>query len=184
MRWTGVEEMDVGSVGFSWRARFPLLPGLWLAVEDSYRQGAGVLRGRLWGRIPLFSASGADANVAQALRYLAELPWVPYAMTDNPELRWKAVHERCIEVSIPSLDPRVAVRFDFDEEGDVVAASARSRPRGVRGGSVETPWGGKFSNYVVLDGLRIPRYGEVHWDLPDGRFVYWKGEVTAAHAGP
>jgi Family of unknown function (DUF6920) len=46
-------------------------------------------------------------------------------------------------------------------------------------GSVPTPRRGEFTDYTMLEGgLRMPRYGKVRWELPDGPFVYWEGEVT------
>ena len=178
-RWTGVEEMQVRTVGFSWRARFPLFPGVWLLVEDSYRNGAGSLEGRLWGRIPLFRSTGAEVNLAQAMRYLAELPWVPPAMIANAELRWHAIDSRQVEVTCPAAGPRAKVRLELDGQGDIVGASAPARPRTVGQRTVDTAWGGRFADYAVLGGMRVPRHGEVYWELPEGRFVYWRGEVTA-----
>jgi hypothetical protein len=28
----------------------------------------------------------------------------------------------------------------------------------------------------------MPTRAEVYWDLPEGRFVYWRGQLTAAQA--
>ena len=39
--------------------------------------------------------------------------------------------------------------------------------------------GGDFSNYASFNGTRIPTYGEAWWELPEGRFVYWAGHITA-----
>jgi len=27
--------------------------------------------------------------------------------------------------------------------------------------------------------VRVPTSGEAHWELPEGRYVYWRGTVTA-----
>jgi len=45
---------------------------------------------------------------------------------------------------------------------------------------VPTRWGGELGEYRVLDGMRMPTRGEVYWDLPEGRFAYWRGEITSA----
>jgi hypothetical protein len=36
-----------------------------------------------------------------------------------------------------------------------------------------------FSDYAEVGGVRIPTRAEVHWELPDGPFTYWRGRVTA-----
>jgi hypothetical protein len=102
LRFTAVEELAVGEMSFSWRARFPFAPLLSLRVHDRYRAGEGALEGRLLG--------------------------------------------------FPVL---------------------RSR------GAVDTPFRGDFADYGVLGGVRVPRTAEVGWDLPEGRFVYFRGRVTA-----
>ena len=30
--------------------------------------------------------------------------------------------------------------------------------------------------------MRMPTRGEIAWELPEGRFVYWGGEITSAQA--
>jgi hypothetical protein len=67
MPWSGVEILDVHRVAFSWYARFPILPFVWLTAQDAYKDGAGSLEGRLWGRIRLFCQTGIDVDVGEAL---------------------------------------------------------------------------------------------------------------------
>jgi hypothetical protein len=59
-----------------------------------------------------------------------------------------------------------------------VDAGAADRPRGTGRGSVPTPWGGAFRDYREVHGFRIPAQAVAWWDLPGGRFEYWRGEVT------
>lgn len=75
---------------------------------------------------------------------------------------------------------RLAVAIEFDEAGDFVRASCQTRKRKVEGNWRATPWGGEFRDYADFDGLRLPQAGEAYWDLPEGRYVYWRGEITGA----
>jgi hypothetical protein len=170
LRFKAVEEFDVRRVAFSWKARFP-----WgLRVSDGYSEGAGKLDVRFLG-LPLQRQAGPELNEGEALRYLAELPWVPHAMTHNPELEWRALEQDAVEVVRGAL----AARFDFDTDGDIVRASSQMR----RYEGERRPWGGEYSDYRVLDGLRLPTSAEVYWELPAGRFVYWRGRVLTVQAG-
>jgi hypothetical protein len=45
---------------------------------------------------------------------------------------------------------------------------------------VPTPWGGTFGSHETLGEIRVPTSAEAHWDLPDGRFRYWRGTVISA----
>jgi hypothetical protein len=54
-----------------------------------------------------------------------------------------------------------------------------NRPRQVGKASIPTRWRGEFGAYAVFEsGLRVPHSGKVQWELPEGPFVYWEGEVT------
>jgi hypothetical protein len=179
-RFTATEEFAVDRVEFSWRARFPIVGPVALHVTDAYREGDAQLSVRLLG-FPLVRARGPEIAIGQALRYLAELPWVPYAMACNRQLTWRALGSRAMEVSTVVQGTPLAVSFDLDESGDVVRASTRERPHARKGGGFDLlPWGGEYRRPELLDGMRLPTEAEVYWDLPQGRFVYWRGVVTSA----
>jgi hypothetical protein len=139
-------------------------------VVDGYADGAGRLEVRALG-IPLQRQTGVEINQGEALRYLAELPWAPHAMALNDQLEWRELGETALEVSVGPL----AVRLDFDAAGDVARASSGMRRYQGR----PTPWGGEYSDYAVLGGIRIPTAAEVYWELGTGRFYYWSGRVLS-----
>jgi hypothetical protein len=57
--------------------------------------------------------AGAETSFGEALRYLAELPWVPHAMTANPQLEWRHLDEGTVEVAAEVGSERAAVRLAF-----------------------------------------------------------------------
>ena len=177
MRFIAEQQMDAGRVAFRWRARFGaglLRP---FVVTDAYEDGAGRLEGRLAG-VRLFRSTGPDVNRGQVMRYLAELAWLPDPRA-NPEVRWTDLGPDEAEVAAGCAGGRAAVRLRLGAGGDVLEAYAPDRPRSVDDGSVPTPWRGVFSDHGELGGVRVPRRAEVSWELPEGRFTYWRAEVTA-----
>jgi hypothetical protein len=177
MRFVAVQQMAAGRVAFRWRARFGAGPLRPFVVTDAYEDGAGRLEGRLAG-VRLFRAAGPDVDRAQVMRYLAELAWLPDPRA-HPEVRWTDLGPDEAEVAADSAGGRAAVRLRLGAGGDVLEASAPDRPRSVDDGSVPTPWRGVFSDHGELGGVRVPRRAEVAWELPEGRFTYWRAEVTA-----
>jgi hypothetical protein len=181
LRFTATERFATDHVAFTWRARFPLLGPLRMYVTDDYADGRGRMRAQIAG-VPVMRESGPEIDAGSALRYLAELPWAPSAMACNRDLEWHEVDARTVEVSTVVGAARLAVQLEFDEAGDVVRASAQGRPRARKGGYDHTSWGGEYSRYDVLGGTRMPTAAEAYWDLPAGRFLYWRGTVTDASA--
>lgn len=182
LRFTAVQEFEVGRPGFAWRARFnvaPLLPLPLLTVEDALADGAGSLVARAGGLVAVQRAAGPATTAGQALRYLAELPWVPHAMRSNRDLAWSELDDHHVEVSVDVGGARAAVELAFDDLGNIVGASCAERPLLEGGVARLVPWGGLFSDYAVLCGIRVPTRAMVWWDLPEGRFTYWRGTVTA-----
>jgi hypothetical protein len=169
------EELWADRVAFAWHARFPLLGPISLRVTDSYDAGSGALDVRLLG-LPLQRNRGPELALGEAFRYLAEIPWVPHAILANPELEWRDVDERTVEVGTRVGGERVAVRLGFNESGEIVQTVA-NRPR-AEAGNLVAPWVGLYGDYRYLGGIRVPTRGEVRWDLPEGPFTYWRGTIT------
>ena len=90
--------------------------------------------------------------------------------------------ERSVEVSTRVGTSPAAVSLHFDAAGDVVRVSADGRPRLENGDVVERAWSGDFSDYGEVGGLRIPTRAEVAWELPEGRFVCFRGTITGVES--
>jgi hypothetical protein len=177
LRFTAAEDFAVDRVAFSWRARFPIVGPLAMTVVDQMAGGEGELRVSLLG-FPLQTQTGPETTVGEAMRYLAELPWAPHAIAANTDLEWRGVDERTVEVATGAPEARAAVRWRFDDHGDPVGATGE-RPSTVGKSFVSRPWGGDFGEYVSFGGTRAPTFAEAWWQLPEGRFVYWRAHVTA-----
>ena len=175
-RFRATEEFATDRVAFAWRARFPVVGPIGLRVIDSYDGRDGLLEVRLLG-LPLQRKRGAEIAEGEAFRYLAEIAWVPPAILANSQLAWREVDARTIEIATDAADKRIAVRLTFNERGEIEQTAAE-RPRAEAGGAL-TPWIGVYSEYQPLGGMRVPTRGEVRWELDEGPFTYWRGNVTA-----
>lgn len=181
LRFTASERFAVDRVAFSWRARFPVIGPIAMNVIDGYADGEARLEARMLG-IRMMRQTGREIVVGEALRYLAELPWAPHAIAHNRTLEWRALDGGDVEVAIAAGAGRVAARVEFDAAGDIARASSEARPYRADGVWRPTPWAGDFGAYGVVSGIRLPTRAEVYWDLPEGRFVYWRGRVTSVEA--
>lgn len=103
-------------------------------------------------------------------------------MEANQQLAWREIDDRHVEVSSPVDLKRINAMLEFDASGDIVRCSADARPRDVGGALVPARWGGEVSDYWTLGGIRMPTRAAVYWDLSEGRFTYWRAQVTSAEA--
>jgi len=176
--------LDGDGVGFRWRARVRMAPLVRAHVVDAFEDGRGFLVARLFGVIPVARSRGPAADVGEAMRGLAELPWRPFAFREGPPFEWAAHGPGRLGAVFDDGRTRVAVEFEVDGEGRVVGVTAAARPRSAGNAVIETPWAGRFSEYREFDGVRLPTVAEVSWILPEGPFTYWRGRVTEFRVRP
>ncbi len=174
LRFTASETFETEHVAFAWSARFQLNRLAALRVEDGYADGRGGLSARLWGVLPVMRAHGAEVGRGEAMRYLAELMWVPHAIRGNAELAWREIDAATAEVATGTGAARAAVLLHFDAHGDIVRTSSPDRPYTVGKATTPRPWGGAVGDFAELGGVRIPTRAEVGWTLPEGEFTYWR----------
>ncbi len=171
------QTMSAVTVGFSWRARVRLGPALKIHVCDAFERGRGSLTVRLWGILPLARATDDATSLAQAQRYLAELPWCPCALLTSRALDVMAIDANRLRVATPSPGGQAVVDLVVEDDGRVREVHAAARPRAVGGKTELTPWGGRFGGETRGGGLRVPATAEVWWDLEEGRFSYFRARV-------
>lgn len=164
--------------GFFWNARLRLWPLISLRIGDLYRDGAGSASISLWGFIPI---AGDDANPelneGELLRYLAEAVWYPTALLPSEGVRWDAIDDSTATATLEYGETTATLTFHFTEDNEVAKVHAE-RPRRVADGYEPTPWTGRWHDYEMRNGIRVPTAGEVVWHLPDGDMEAWRGRVT------
>lgn len=178
MPFTAEQRVQAETTEFVWHARFKMAPLVTGLVQDSYEQGQGRLDAKIWSVIPVAHARGPEIDQGEAQRYLAELPWCPMALVHNPELRYRELASDRVRVWVHNQqihDESTYVDLHFDAAGDIVVARTETRKHG----EWAEPWEGHFWDYRDFEGLRAPAKAEVAWETAQGRFVYWRGEITA-----
>jgi len=176
---TSTQRVTVHRPGFDWEARVQIAPGLAVKVHDAYIAGEGILHASLFGLVSLVSLRGTP-EVAQGelMRFFAETPWYPTALLPSQGVQWEAVDDTSAKATLKDGEITVTMLFRFDENGLIESGRAEARGRTVAGKVVPTPWEGRWSNYELRHGMRIPIEGEVAWILPEGPKPYWRGRIT------
>lgn len=171
--------------GFVWDGRIRMAPGLQVHVHDAYVDGEGVLHPAIAGLfdLPALRGGGAIAE-GELLRFFAEAAWYPTALLPSQGVSWQAIDDRSARATLRDAGLAVSLTFDFDAHGLIAAVRADARGRSVGGAMVQRPWEGRWSDYRLRDGMRVPMRGEVAWLLPPsegGRKPYWRGTITGLH---
>jgi hypothetical protein len=112
------------------------------------------------------------------MRFFAEAAWYPTALLPSQGVLWEAVDDTSAKATLDDGETTVTLLFQFNESGLIESVRAQARGRTVSGAVIPTPWEGRWSNYELRYGMRIPVEGEVAWMLPEGPKPYWRGHIT------
>jgi hypothetical protein len=162
--------------GFDWDARIQMAPGLNAFVHDAYMLGKGSLLASLLGLFTLANVrGGTEANIGELMRFFAEAAWYPTALLPSQGVRWEEIDATSARGILMDGDTTVSLVFGFNTEGliDTIHAAARYRDK-----VSAMPWGGRFWEYTIRNGMLIPLRGEVGWEYPEGMKLYYKGQIT------
>nr|WP_162998016.1 DUF6544 family protein [Brevundimonas lutea] len=173
---TARQTISVARCAFDWKARTGPL-GM-VSVRDALVDGSGILDVRALGIVRLaHAAPTAQLTRGELMRYLAELPWAPDAILRNTGLRWREEGPDRLMVGAGSGESAAEVTLDLDREGRIAGAFAPDRGALIDGVTAPAPWRGAFSHYRLHDGVWLPFFGEVSWEMPAGAFTYWQGHI-------
>jgi hypothetical protein len=173
---TSTQRVVTNRPGFDWDARIHMAPGVDAYVHDAYVDGVGILQVEALAVLPMVDLRDThDVAQGELQRFLAEAAWYPTRLRDLP---WQPIDANAAQATLHDGETTVALTFHFNADGLIDTVHAASRPRVVDGVATPTPWEGRFWNYELHNGIRIPADGEVSWLLPDGPFPYWRGHLT------
>ena len=177
---TAQQTIVVAEVGFLWRARMPIMPGLSMHVVDYVIGDKAGLEGRLFAAIPVIHMTDTDTTFrGEAMRYLAELMWNPDALLLNRQLQWRVVDPGTLAVATGDGARQCEVRLSLDEAGDIIGMEADDRPRQDGHTVTLCRWFGRGGDYRTIGGRRIPTQAEAGWLLDGVEFIYWRGRIVS-----
>ena len=176
---TSEQLFSVQPVGFIWDASIQMMPLFQVRVRDSYINGAGSMLGTISGVIRIVNAHDTPAMAsASLLRYLAEAAWFPTAFLPGQGVQWSAIDDHAARATLTDGATTVSMDVHFAADGGIASTSAL-REREVNGRSVAMQWEGTYSSeFLLVDGMKIPKSAEVSWILPEGRAPYYRGDIV------
>jgi len=164
MPFTAVQAIASTAAGFLWDARVGVIPGIHLQVLDSLVDGRGAGQVSLLSAIRIASDGGTSQMNSGALhRFLAEAVWSPTVLLPSDTLRWRPIDDSTASATLTAHGVSVSLEFRFNVTGEVVGIFTPGRWGSFGGCYVQKPWEGRFRDYVTVQGMRVPKHGEVGW---------------------
>lgn len=181
MTFTAEQMIAPTATGFIWDARVGAAPGIHIRVLDSLVDSRGAGQVSLLSAIRIASTGGTPQMNSGALhRFLAEAVWSPTALLPSERLRWSAIDDSTACATLTVHDVTVSLEFRFNAAGEVVGIFTPGRWGSFGGSYVQKPWKGRFREYVIVQGMRIPKHGEVGWYDGSVWGAVWEGTLLEA----
>ncbi len=166
--------------GFVWEGRIAMMPGVGVRVHDAYVAGEGILHASLFGLVSLANMRGTpEMAEGELYRFFAEAAWYPTALLPGQGVQWAPVDHSSARATLTDGDLSISMLFHFGADGLIESVRAEARGRTLGGQVIPTAWEGRWSNYELREGMRVPMQGEVLWLLPEGRKPYWRGRIVS-----
>lgn len=165
--------------GFDWNARIAIMPGIWVRVHDGYFAGEGVLHAALFGLLSKVNLRDrGELARGELMRFFAEAPWYPTALLPSQGIVWVPVDDHSARATLKDGDISLTLLIRFGHDDLIAEVHAESRARSVGITTESMPWQGRFWNYAVREGMRVPLEAEVEWLTPTGAKPYCRVQIT------
>jgi Family of unknown function (DUF6544) len=156
--------------GFVWAATTSLY-GLPVRGFDRYREDAAQMRHRLFGVVPLASASGPDLGRSAAARQLSEMVWVP-AVALSPEVDWKPV-DAARATAVTRCDGYVhEVTITVRPDGELQSVTIPRWHRTGGGPWREELFAAVFHGESNFGGYTVPVHASAGWGYGTSRWSH------------
>lgn len=174
-------QQKFGRGSFEWLARVAWLGPLYVHVTDNYAAGVGSGKLQLFSWLTLAAERDKpELNEGALHRYLAEGVWCPSNLLPEAGVQWRALDDQRAVASIEDHGVQVELEFTFAENGAVQEIYTPARFGRFGKSYKRCPWRGRFADYREVQGLRIPFFGEVGWQIDDKWEWVWRGDIAEA----
>jgi len=164
----GQEYFTIEKPGFVWFGKVSLV-----SATDVYFEGKGNLKVKLLSIIKLVDARGEEIDQGELLRWLAETPWFPTALLPSEKLKWEPIDNNSAKIIFTDKNLTVDGIFYFNEQGQITEFKTKR----YKDKSLEN-WTGYYRDYKKVEGMQIPFFAEVVWNLESGDFSYAKFKIN------
>lgn len=148
---------------------------------DSFRNGAGSMKGTLGKVITLFNQTGESMDQSSLVTILSECFIIPNVILQD-YISWEEIDDTHAKATITHGGISASGVFAFNENGEVISFRTKDRTSVDLNGVVrEAEWSAIYSDYKDNNGIRQPSVLISVWHYPEGDCVYFnqnKSEVV------
>jgi hypothetical protein len=150
-----------------------------MSGRDKYLDGAGEMKGKLFGFFPVVSGEGGPVSQSALITTFAEFVLVPAYML-QAYVQWEEVRVGLVRGTLQHDRFTVQGDFYFDKEGFFKRFESQDRYYDMgKGKYKKMPFHVYADGWLEANGVKVPRSIRAVWQLPEeGAFEYFRGRLT------
>jgi hypothetical protein len=161
------EQILAPRAGTVWSAR---VAGV-ISGSDQYLDGSGAMDWRLFGRVPVMSASGDDVTRSAAGRVAGESIWVPTALLADGIGALRSLDDDKVGVRLVVGAETIGVTHRIAEDGRILTSEFQRWGDPDRTGSFGWHrFGVEATGWRSFGGVTIPHEGRAGWHIGTSRW--------------
>ncbi len=171
--------------GFVWRAKIG--SGLIsFSGGDHYFEGTGRMKFRMWGIVPVASATGHDTARSSIGRFVAEAFWLPSALLPQRGVKWTVINDELAQATVIVDGETVSVTFNVASDGRLRQITlSRWGDKTIDGSYGYAPFGGEMTAERRFGGYTIPsELGAGWWFGTDHYVEFFRAKIEDAVFDP
>jgi hypothetical protein len=148
-------------------------PGVAMTGWDTYADGCGRMRGKLFGALPVASGTGPHFTTSELVTWLNDAVLLAPSMLLDPAVQIREDRDDdWFRVELTDGGRSVAARVLVDENGAPRDFWTDDRYADLPGGLVRCRWRTPVEGWTVLAGRPVPVGAKAVWQLTGGPFTY------------
>jgi hypothetical protein len=175
--WTKLNTRQFNSVIDPVRIAYMKALSMPLQVRDIYRDGKGHMYGKLFNIIPVVNSKGKEISQSSLITLFTEILFIPsYSMQNY--VKWESIDSITAKARFTHMNIDVTGIFHFDEAGKFIRFETNDRYYTDKDGKfVKKRFSAIVDGYKEKNGLQIPDKVRIIWNLEEGDYGYFKGEL-------
>lgn len=151
--------------------------------RDKYQNGNGNMIGMLLKRKRIFDVKGVEIDTSALVTYLSEALIAPSCALQE-YICWEPIDSSCCRAAIDYKGIRAGGVFYFNDKGEFIKFQTDDRYMYMDNGtSVKHRWSAIVSDYIEMNGVKVPARVKGVWNLKEGDHEYFDGRLVNVEYG-
>lgn len=138
----------------------------------AYKNGNASMVIKPFGWIKVVDEKGPLLDKAETVTFFNDMCLFAPAMLIDKRIVWREIDSLTVSTTFTVEKISVTATLYFNDQGQLI--NFESTDRVDIGDNQQYLFSTPVSNYKMINGYRLPEYGEAIWHYPDGPFIYGK----------